>query len=155
MFTGLFRHGLRVYRRREVRAPHFRPCLMQAGERHGGYRGCLSTPRPAHSDGPAARTARSWERPNHQNTSSNQQLRPPPPRVPPRRDPRVRGPHRLGSSAVLWFCASAKGVNSGAGNSKKGKTLKSPPIAHFSEFSLRADIPIRARIYFEYSNLIR
>jgi hypothetical protein len=43
------------------------------------------------------------------------------------------------SSAVLKLTASAQGPSSEAGNLRTSKRLESPPIAHFPEFSRRAE----------------
>ena len=50
----------------------------------------------------------------------------------------VRGFQRPRYSAVCCLRSSARVLGSSAENPSKGKTLKSPPIRYFSEFSRRA-----------------
>ena len=47
-------------------------------------------------------------------------------------------PPETGQFTGSKLTASHQALGQGAGNPRKAKTLKSPPIAHFSEFSRRA-----------------
>src|SRR6266446_7443137 len=55
--------------------------------------------------------------------------------------PQIPGTRQLSEtkhSAIFSLRTSARRMDTGARTPRKGKTLKSTPIAHFSEFSLRA-----------------
>src|SRR6266436_9050986 len=63
--------------------------------------------------------------------------------------PQIPGTRQLSEtkhSAIFSLRTSARRMDTGARTPRKGKTLKSTPIAHFSEFSLRAPIPARSLI---------